>query len=429
MAQRATRAPVSSASDMHPRSRRAWLNAPVYRQGLQAVLAAFLVTRLMMSAIIYLSSLLFASNPVITAPHAFPHNLLLDGLVHWDSLWYWRIVTQGYSLHATPTEGSVVFFPAYPVLIKAVMAVVHNPYLAGLLVSNAALFVALCYVYALARRELGEDAAARAVFYVAAAPAAVFFSAMYTESLFLVAVAATFYYARERQWVRAALAGALGAATRNTGVLLALVIALEGMSQAGVRFTPPHWKLAAVLAHVRGQTGLMLVNQRSLSAAAFVPVGLLLFMAYLGKTFGDPLAWAHNQSGWNNISTAHIAHITSTLRTDVASPTQLLSGQGLHSGYVVLDVLSIVGFAPIVLAVALKMRPAYGVYTLLTFVLPPIFGHGVISAIRFALMLLPCFILLAAWGRRGMVDRIILGVFLPVMTYLSITFSHAYPPF
>jgi hypothetical protein len=84
------------------------------------------------------------------------------------------------------------------------------------------------------------------------------------------------------------------------------------------------------------------------------------------------------------------------------------------------------GFAPLVIGVALKMRPAYAVFVLPTYLAPLLGGHGVLSMIRFVLMLVPCFVLLAWWGRRPWVDRLVLAVFLPMMAYLAVTFSHWY---
>ena len=45
---------------------------------------------------------------------------------------------------------------------------------------------------------------------------------------------------------------------------------------------------------------------------------------------------------------------------------------------------------------------------------------------RYILMLVPCFVLLAHWGRRSWVDRLVLGIFLPLMAYFSVLFSHWY---
>jgi hypothetical protein len=261
------------------------------------------------------------------------------------------------------------------------------------------------------------------VFYVAAAPTALFFSAMYTESLYVLLVVATFYYARHQNWQAAALAGALAAATRNTGVLLAAVVALEGMHAQGGRFLPPGWQPAALRAHIRQQCRLMLQSWPALLAAAFVPVGLLSYMAYLWLTFGDPLAFIHVQATWGrDLSAGGVGQLVGRTIQDLQIGRL---GLGQINTVVLFDVLATLAFAPLVVAVALRLRPAYAVFVVLTFLVPLATGTtGSMS--RYILMLIPCFLLLAVWGRRQWVDRLVVGVSLPLLAYFAVLFSHWY---
>ena len=331
----------------------------------------------------------------------------------------------------TGAQGTVTFFPLYPLLVKLVAGPIHNIYLAGVLVSNGALLAALAFMYGLARREYDDETAGRAVFYLAAAPTAVFFSAMYTESLFVALVCATFYFAQRRMWALAAVAGALAAATRNTGVLLAAVIALEGMTQQGVRLRPARLVGATAAEtsdiwreHVRRQLGLALASWRSLLAAAYAPIGLAAYMGFLLLTFGDPLGFIHAQATWGRATSA--AGITKIVGTTIAN---LNIGPSPWAGQIntltLLCLLSTLAFAPLVVMVMLRMRPAYAVYAGLTFFIPLSTGT-VGSMTRYVLMLVPCFLLLARWCRRGWVDRLVLGIFLPLMSYFAVLFSHWY---
>ncbi len=83
------------------------------------------------------------------------------------------------------------------------------------------------------------------------------------------------------------------------------------------------------------------------------------------------------------------------------------------------------GDAPLVVMVAVKLRPAYAFYTGLVFFVPLSTGT-VGSMTRYVLMLVPCFLLLAHWGRRAWVDRLVLCIFSPLMGYLAVLFSHWY---
>jgi hypothetical protein len=401
-------------------------------RGIFVVLSIFLTTRLLLLLVIFLSS---AVIPMQEGDYGYasPDNLVLDGLIRHDSWWYVDIVEHGYTLGDIKTgqQGTVTFFPLYPLLVKFVAGLTGNIFLAGVLIANAALLAALAFLYGLARDEFDEATAVRAVFYLAAAPSAVFFSAMYTESLFVALVCATFYFARRQNWQMAAAAGALAAATRNTGVLLAAVIALEGLYQQGMRLRPEQLLGASAgatadmwLGHLWRQARIGLKSWRSLMAAAYVLVGLVGYMAFLKFTFGDPLGFVHTQATWGRSTTAAgITRIISGTLANLNIGPSPLAGQ--INTLTMLNVLSTLGFAPLVVIAILKLRPAYGVYAALTFFIPLSTGT-VGSMTRYVLMLVPCFLLLAKWGRHDWVDRLILGIFLPLTSYFAVLFSHWY---
>jgi hypothetical protein len=401
-------------------------------RAVRAVLIAYLSTRLLLFLIILFSSTTIPMR-VGNFPYASPDNLLIDGLVRDDSWWYTNIAMRGYDMGdiKTGAQGNVAFFPLYPLAIKMAAAVTGNVFIAGVLVSNLAFVVALGYLYGLTRREFDEDTADRAVFYLAAAPTAVFFSALYTESLYIALVCATFYYARRGQWDRAALAGALTAATRNTGVLMTAVVALECLSQQGVRFRPARWwagSLAATLRlwrdHIVQQIRPVIAGWRGLLAASFVPLGLIGYMAFLANRFGDPLGFIHVQATWGRSTSAvGLTKLVGNVIKNLELGSNIWLGQ--INTQTALNLLATLAFAPLIVAVALKMRPAHAAFVGLTFFIPISTGT-VGSMTRYILMLIPCFMLLAHWGRRGWVDRLVLGIFLPLMGYFAILFSHWY---
>ncbi len=109
----------------------------------------------------------------------------------WDGGWYLDIVKHGY--HFKPNHGlhaNTAFFPLYPALMRAASTLFGRSdasiLLAGLLISNLSLLVALAYLTALVRLDFSEEIASRSVLYLLAFPTTLFFSAVYTESLFLV---------------------------------------------------------------------------------------------------------------------------------------------------------------------------------------------------------------------------------------------------
>lgn len=373
-----------------------------YAPVVMTVLAAFLVTRIILFAAIALSMASIHTDAG-TPPVAHSAPSLLMGLLRWDSLHYAHIVMFGYDPLRT------VFFPLFPLLVKGVSVLVGNAFVAGVIASNAAFLAALGYVYALARREYDRKAAGRAVFYLASAPGAVVFAAIYTESLFALLVAATFYYARSSRWAPAALAAALASATRNTGVLLAAVILIEALSQNGVRLRPIEGQRMADYLH--DQRDAVVRAWRGLLAAAVAPLGLLAYMLYLAHTYHDPLFFVHEEAKWG--------------RGFAWTNWTYLIPKPPMTTTVAIDTLTVVVFAVLVVAVAMRMRLSYGIFTALTFLVSALSeGAHTTAMTRYVLMLIPCFVLLGAWGRSRRVDHVITLVSLPLMIYVAVLFCH-----
>lgn len=400
------------------------LGLTVDRQAILAVLLAAVATRAVIFMVIWLSMITIPMRWG-ELPYLSAGNLLLDGLVRHDSWWYLMIATQGYTMGdaAAGVQGNVAFFPLYPLLVRAAGRLVGDPALGGVLVANLAFLALLGYLYALTRHEFDDATAARAVFYLAAAPTAVFFSALYTESVFLALTAATFYYARAGRWGGAAVAAALASATRNTGVLLGAVIAIEGLHQAGCFARPAGWAPAALLAHARGLLPKMRDALPAMVAAGWAAMGLVSYMVFLWRSFGDPLAFIHVQAAWGRAAgPSGLGSIVGKTISELGLGDLAL---GQINAKVFLDLLATLAFLPLAVAVAVRMRPAYGVYTVMTFLVPLSTGTTG-SMTRYILMLLPAFMLLAHWGRRPAVDRLVLAASLPLMAYMAVLFAHWY---
>ena len=170
-----------------------------------------------------------------TLTHGFGSlgDLLVASAARWDAGWYLLIAHQGYDPGlgaATAARGA--FFPLYPLLVRALSVLLIAPVLAGIVVSVLALAVALYGLHRLAALETGSREVARlAVMVTAFAPMAFFFSAVYSESLYLALSVGAFWFARRGRWAATGALGGLAAATRPTGLLLlapALILYLYG---------------------------------------------------------------------------------------------------------------------------------------------------------------------------------------------------------
>ncbi|HJV08931.1 MAG TPA: hypothetical protein VJ653_04595, partial [Acidimicrobiales bacterium] len=58
----------------------------------------------------------------------------LEGWAQWDSGWYRQIAVEGYS-YVVGQQSTVAFFPAYPLVVRVVRAVVDDAYVAGIVVT------------------------------------------------------------------------------------------------------------------------------------------------------------------------------------------------------------------------------------------------------------------------------------------------------
>ena len=95
--------------------------------------------------------------------------------------------------------------------------------------SFVAFFFALKYVFRLARQSIGDEGAATAVALLAAYPFAFYYSAAYTEGLFLLTVAATCYHFERGELGKAAAWGLAAGLSRPNGCLLSVVLAMMAL--------------------------------------------------------------------------------------------------------------------------------------------------------------------------------------------------------
>ena len=366
------------------------LIAARFNQTVREVLLDFVATRAAIIVIAELAAVIIGQRP---GQHVSESSqLLLAVWGRWDAVHYLDIATRGYQ----GTE--MAFFPLYPMMIRALGVLVGNHLVAGLLISNACFFFALLFLYKLLEREFDRPVARRAIFYVSIFPSAVFFSAVYTESLFFMLTVATFFYLRRRRWLLAGTIGFFAAMTRVEGILLVVPFALEWYAVYRNRLAE---------------------NIRSLLPAALIGAGLALYMAYLWVVTGDPLFFSHVQAHWNR----HLAPPW------VSVTNSILAIAHAHSGAAVANQALELSFTALMVAVLIfgwkRLRPSYIAYMALS-VLIPMSTSSLMSMPRFALVLFPLFAILARWGDRPWVNNLILAFSLPLLGLFTVLFADWY---
>ncbi len=186
----------------------------------RALLAGLLVT------LLQIAMALCAAQPELTLGQRY------RGLVQHDSYWFMNIVTRGYGTTMPPVDhkvmevSNVAFFPAYPLLAKAIAFLLRlNPFDALLVTAQLAAWGFWTYFFLFAERwQLRPALRWFGALAIVAHPAAFFLIAGYSESLFLMALAGFVYWSGAEGRAAKVLAGAHGflmSATRIVGLVCA----------------------------------------------------------------------------------------------------------------------------------------------------------------------------------------------------------------
>jgi Mannosyltransferase (PIG-V) len=327
-------------------------------------------------------------EPELTRSLAEP---LLSPLARWDAAWYLRIAESGYG----GSDVRAAFFPLYPLLVRAVAA----PFgaspgallVAAYVVSLAAFFGALVLLHRLVSLELGRPLAQPALLLLAVFPAAVFFGAPYSESLFLLLAVGAFYAARTGRWAWAGAAAAGAAATRSAGVLLLLPLAMLWWSARPRKARDAAWLLLA-------------------------PLGIAAYAAFLGLAEGDAWRFLDVQDAWSRELRVPLLGAWDGLGAAIDGARQLISGQTevvyfeqaagdpYRIAAINLMLFGSLVFALVASAGCLRRLPkAYGVWVAASLVLPltfPVKPQPLMSLPRFLAVLFPIFMWLALWSEE-----------------------------
>lgn len=328
-------------------------------------------------------------------PYRLSDNEALNLPVRWDAGWYLRVANEGYSWDADSAgQQPIVFFPAYPLLVRMLAAPLGGTpaafILSGLLVSWAAFTWALVYVHRLAMRSgLTRPQATAAVWLLAVYPFAVFYGALYTEALFLLSSVGCFYHVHRREWLPASAWGLLAGLTRPTGWMLTAPLALVAARPLLPR-TARRWIVTGDdPAEGRGSW------LAPAMAAATPALATLVYSAYVYTVTGRPFAWASGHAAWGRHyeGLSGLGRLFSTRIGFVASFG--LDFYVRQSSYDGVNLLAAAFALVAVVPVTLRFGVAYGGLVLMNVVAPLMTG-GFLSAGRITSVLFPLFLWLGA---------------------------------
>jgi hypothetical protein len=354
----------------------------------RAVLPIHLATRLGVLTIGFLSVVLIGF-PMEQPPIQIYGNALLDLPVRWDAGWYLTIANEGYSYSAASsnTQQNIAFFPAFPLIVRALSVFLgRQPVWTAVVVSLAAFFWALVYFLRLARMHLrDEEQALTAVLLLSAYPFALFFSAAYTEALFLLTlVGAVFHFRRGELWPAAAW-GLLAGLTRPNGAFLSVVLGLITLELFWSDWRRRPDAAAAQPFRWRGHLA-------RLATAAFPGLGMLGYSTFIFLLTGHPFQWAAQNVAWGRVYRS-----LDTIATDRIA---FISENGLYA-YASTQTIDMFYMASVLFILG-AVWPVYRRFglpyaaLLLVNLLPPLAAGGLLSIGRLTSVLFPAFLWLAA---------------------------------
>jgi len=311
---------------------------------------------------------------------------LFNQLIQWDAPAYLAIASQGY---VNPAH--FAFFPLYPVLIR-LLSVLFSPVMAALFISWFSLLLALMLLYRLIRLDFSHLVAQRSLIYLLIFPTSFFFISAYTESLFLLVVVASFYFARTSRTALAALITFLAPLTRITGISLIPAFLLLPSRRQSLILTP---------------------------ATLFGFFSLLIYF-YLNS--GNPWQFITAQEHFQ--------------RTGFTYPFKVLLSYIKHfnsdhffqfraNTIISLEWFVSIGFLLLILLGSRRLPRSYTLYALFAWALPLSTGRTG-SMLRYVLILFPCFIFLAILGQNRYFHYFHIFLSILLLSLLLVSFTHGF---
>jgi Gpi18-like mannosyltransferase len=343
---------------------------------------------------VYCAVWLFPANPENRAPDG-----VRTAFQQWDWYHFVDIARDGYFPgNSGPwTDGwdnREAFFPGFPLVLRAVHAVVPHWTLAGLLISFVSGAVAVLALARIARQyRPGTSIDQDSVLFMLLSPCAIFLAVGYSEALFLAFALPAWLAARRHSWALAAILAACATSVRITGLFVAAAIAVHFLVSTHRRWRAMPWLAVPVI-----------------PAAAY---GI-----YLYAETGDRMAWTHAQErGWYRTFTNPWNSWTTTW--------EAAFGNVQATGYAFMFQAELVAMVIGLVLLALLLlghRWPEAVYVGLS-LLALGTSYWYMSIPRATLLWWPLWIGLAAWSlRRPAIRTVYLCVVAPLSTIFALTF-------
>lgn len=255
----------------------------------------FLLWRAMLFLIGALAAIFFVYQPTFTPGEWAAKNLpqWLYSWANFDGAHYLTIINEGY----LKTDLIQAFFPGFPLSARVITGSGLSPLLAGLILSNLAMFLLIIFWFRFLRLTFSKEQAFIGTLILLTFPTSFFLGAFYNESMFMLLTIGAFLAAAQKRWIITGVLIALATATRVVGIVLVPALLIEIYLQAnGANTLSDVWRFVKQKQIV---ISLKTTYKNYWPAIILVlsgSVGLITYMLYLRQNFNDPLYFFHVQN-------------------------------------------------------------------------------------------------------------------------------------
>lgn len=182
-----------------------------------------------------------------------------------DSPHYLYLAEHGYASSGEKAN-LIVFYPLYPLLIKIFNVIFNNYFISGIIVSNLSFMITSCVFYELLRIDFDSEKAASGLAFMFVAPFSMFYSAIFTESIFILCTVLCLYFMRIKKPIFMAISGFFACLSRTQGIILFICALIPVISDL-----------------IKNKK----INLKELICAFVIPIGFLIYLLINKIIFDD----------------------------------------------------------------------------------------------------------------------------------------------
>lgn len=311
---------------------------------------------------------------------------LLTSLANWDGAHLLFIAESGYQ-HSR----QFAFSPLYPSLVFLLNLLINNLLISGIIISWTTSFIALVFLFQVIKKEFTEKIALQSLTYLLLFPTSFYLIATYTEGLFLMLVALTFYFLQRQNkydLLFATIFTSLALVTRIFGFALLASLWTVTLTNKDLRY---RW------------------------VVLLAPISFMAYLLYLQINFQNPWLFLTAQDNWDRVIGPSNLNIFSLLAELWSKPlTDKVIIQWLEYIFMAFGI-------GLTIRVFRHQKIQYAIYCLGTLLII-LFSGKLMSVPRFMLVLFPLFIALAIWKQRYSINLPWKKIYLTISTVLLVIF-------